>query len=180
MRYHRYPSGSEYQTWPVPPEWNLRRGVLTDGGRVIASTAECPLFVAPYSLPFSGAVTRDELVAHTFTNPAKPDAYCYERGIAADARRRLAEWRISIPHERLQALSAGPFQIEIDVDTRPGHLLIAELSHPGRSGNWFTLLAHYCHTAQANDGLAGVAVMLSVMERVKQQHPARGTATRRS
>jgi aminopeptidase-like protein len=169
---HEFASGTDYQTWPVPPEWNLRSGSVRDhADRVIASTDESSLFVAPYSMPFSGSVTRDELIAHTLSNPARPDAYCYEHRIAADARRRLAEWRITMPHERLQALGDGPFRVEIDVETRSGHLLIAELAHPGRSGHWFTLLSHYCHPAQANDGLAGVAVMLEALDRIKRKHP---------
>lgn len=173
MTVHEFPTGTEYQTWPVPPEWNLKSGSVKDEtGRVIASTEESALFVAPYSIPFSGSVTRDELIAHTFSNPSRPDAYCYEHRIAADARRRLAEWRITMPHERLQALSAGPFHVEIDVETRPGNLLIAELTHSGTSGHWFTLLSHYCHPAQANDGIAGVAVMLEAIDRIKRRHPS--------
>ena len=49
---------------------------------MIASYDERPLFLAPYSLPFSGLVTRDELIQHTFSNPAKPDAFCYEFRLA--------------------------------------------------------------------------------------------------
>jgi aminopeptidase-like protein len=168
---HQYPTDSEYQTWPAPPEWNVRKAVLSDGERVIASYDECPLFLAPYSLPFSGLVTRDELIEHTFTNPQKPDAFCYEFRLAYNYQRRLKEWRISLPYERLQTLSEGPFHVDIDVEIGPGNMLIAELAHPGRSGSWFTFLAHYCHVAQANDGLAGVAVMLEVMDRIMRSHP---------
>lgn len=169
---HRFPTGGDHQTWTVPPEWNVRSAVLRDGARVIASYDESPFFLAPYSLPFSGTVTRDDLLQHTFTNPSKPDAFCYEHRVGANSQRRLQEWRISLPYDRVMALPAGPFQLEIDVEVRPGNLLIAEVSHPGASGDWFTLLAHYCHPAQANDGLAGVAIMLEVMDRVRRRHPA--------
>jgi len=50
-------------------------------------------------------------------------------------------------------------------------MLIGEYSHTGSSGSWFTFLAHYCHIAQANDGLAGVAVMLEVVDRIKKAYP---------
>ena len=168
---HEYPTGSEYQTWPIPPEWNVRRAVLSDGGRVVASYDESPLFLAPYSMPFSGTVTREELVRHTFTNPQKPDAFCYEFRLAYNYQRRLKEWRISLPHERLEALGDGPFHVEIDVEVAPGRMIVGEHAHPGASGSWFTFLAHYCHVGQVNDGIAGVAVMLEVIERIKRKHP---------
>jgi aminopeptidase-like protein len=168
---HRYPTDSEYQTWPIPPEWNVRKAVLSDGERVVASYDECPLFLAPYSLPFSGWVTRDELIKHTFSNPEKPDAFCYEFRVAYNYQRRLKEWRISLPHDRVLALSDGPFHVDIDVEISPGNMVIAELAHRGSSGSWFTFLAHYCHVAQANDGLAGVAVMLETMDRAMRAHP---------
>lgn len=168
---HRYPTGGEYQTWPIPPEWNVRKATLYDGERMIASYEESPLFVAPYSLPFCGTVTRDELISHTFSNPRQPDAFCYEFRLAYNYQRRLKEWRISLPHARLEALPSGPFKVEIDVEVRPGSMLVAESAHPGSSGSWFTLLAHYCHVGQANDGLAGVAVMLEAIDRIRRLYP---------
>jgi aminopeptidase-like protein len=169
---HRYASGEEFQTWMVPPEWNVRSARLLEAGYVVASYDESPLFVAPYSLPFSGTVSREELVAHTFTNPAKPDVFCYEYRLAYDYQRRLNEWRLSLPHSRLERLGRGPFHVEIDVQTRPGHMLIGESSHPGSSGQWFMFLAHYCHIGQANDGLAGVVIMLEAMDRIRRALPA--------
>jgi aminopeptidase-like protein len=168
---HQFPTDSEYQTWIIPPEWNVRKAILSDGKKVVASYEESPLFLAPYSIPFSGMVTRDELIEHTFTNPDKPEAFCYEFRLACNYQRRLKEWRISLPYQRLLSLSEGPFFIDIDVEIRPGNMLIAEYMHPGRSGYWVSLLAHYCHIAQANDGLAGVAVMLEVIDRIKQSYP---------
>ena len=168
---HKYPTGNEYQTWPIPPEWNVKKAVLLDGSKVIASYDESPLFLAPYSISFSGEVTRDELIEHTFTNPSMPDAFCYEFRLAYNYQRRLKEWRVTLPHDRLKGLSKGPFQVDIEVETKPGNLIVAESAHPGSSGYWFTFLAHYCHVAQANDGLAGVAVMLEAIKKIKKKYP---------
>lgn len=171
IKLHKYPTGCEYQTWPIPPEWNVRKAVLKNGENVIASHDESPLFVARYSAPFSGVVTKEELVKHTFTNPAKPDAFCYEFRLAYNYQRRLNEWRIALPHDRLHALPDGDYRVEIDVEIKPGEMIVAESAHPGSSGHWFTFLAHYCHVAQANDGLAGVAVMLEAVERIRRKYP---------
>ena len=168
---HSFASGTEHQTWPIPPEWNVKHAVLSDHSGVIASYEESPLFLAPYSQSFCGQVSREELLAHTMTNPGQPGAFSYEFRLAYNFQRRLKEWRITLPHARAPQLGAGPFQVDIDVEVRPGHMLIGESSHPGASGHWFTFLAHYCHVAQANDGLAGVVAMLELIERIKRAHP---------
>jgi aminopeptidase-like protein/RimJ/RimL family protein N-acetyltransferase len=166
-----YESGTEHQTWVIPAEWEAVGAVLYEGCAVVASQDECRLFVAPYSLPFSGLVSRDELIEHTFTNPAAPDAFCYEFRLAYDFMRRLKDWRIALPYERVQRLGPGPFRLEIDVRTQPGAMRIAEGIHPGSSGSWFYLLSHYCHIGQVNDGIAGVAVMLEVFDAIRRRHP---------
>jgi aminopeptidase-like protein len=171
IKLHKYPTGNEYQTWPIPPEWNVKNATLKCGDKIIASHDESPLFVARYSLPFSGTVSKQELVKHVFTNPGRPDAFCYEFRLAYNYQRRLAEWRLALPHDRLMSLPEAEYHVDIDVEIKPGNMLVAESAHEGSSGHWFTFLAHYCHVAQANDGLAGVAVMLEAVERIRRKHP---------
>lgn len=166
-----FPSGSEYATWSIPLSWRARRAVLSDGNGTIASLDESPLFLAPYSCAFSGWITKKQLLKHILTSPQLPDAFAYEFRVAYDFRRRLNEWRISIPHNRLLALGEGPFFVEIDVETEQSAMHVGVGSHPGSSGYWFTFLAHYCHVGQANDGLSGVAIMLEVFRRVQRDFP---------
>jgi aminopeptidase-like protein len=168
---HRYASGEEFDTWIVPPEWNLRSAALFEGDVLVASHEQSPLFVAPYSLPFSGSVSRELLLERTFTNPAAPDAFCYEFRLAYNFQRRLREWRLALPYERLQRLGDGPFRVEIDVEIKPGSMLVGESAHEGRSGAWFNLLSHYCHIGQVNDGIAGVAVMMEALRRIRRAWP---------
>lgn len=170
IRMHSFPSGEEYQTWPIPPEWNVVRAELKDGDEVIANYEECMLFLAPYSKSFTGMVSKNELMQHTYTNPEKPDSFLYEFRLAYNYQMRLQDWRITLPYERVEKLSDGPFQVDIKVETKPGEMLIAESSSTGSEGYWFTFLAHYCHIAQANDGLAGVAVMFETVKRIKQKY----------
>jgi len=166
-----YPAGTEYQTWQIPQEWNPVKAELLEGKKVIASYEESPLFLAPYSRSFSGWVNKEDLLNHILTNPSIPDAFCYEFRLAYDYNRRLKEWRISVPFERVQALSEGPFYVNIEVETRDGSMLIGEYSHEGSGGSWVMFLAHYCHIGQANDGLAGVAVVLEAVRRIRQKYP---------
>ena len=171
LHLHRFPTGNEYQTWPIPPEWNVIKAILKDGDKVIASYDESMLFLAPYSTSFTGTISKNELIEHIYTKPEKPDSFLYEFRLAYNSQMRLKDWRITLPYERVEALSGGPFYVDIKVETKPGEMLIAETSHAGSDSSWFTFLSHYCHIAQANDGLAGVAVMFETIKRIKQKYP---------
>lgn len=172
LKLHKYPTGSEYQTWVIPPEWNVIKGQLTVDDKVIASHDESPLFVARYSLPFNGVISKEELLGHAFTYPNHPEAYGYEFRLAYNYQRRLKDWRISVPYSRLQSIpETSKIHVEIEVETKPGNMIIGESSHVGSGEFIFVMLAHYCHVAQANDGLAGVAVMLEAIQKIKEKYP---------
>ena len=168
---HRYPSGSEYGTWNIPDEWNVIKAELTDGERVLASYADHPLFLAPYSCAFTGWVGREELMAHVETAPNTPDAFSYAYRLSSDYRRRLKEWIITLPHNMALELDQSQYFVDIQVETKPGNMLVGESTLQGRDNYTFAFLTHLCHPGQANDGLAGVAVGVEVMKRLKQEFP---------
>ena len=168
---HKYPTNTDCETWIIPPEWNVNYATLKLNGELIASYDDSMLFLAPYSTSFSGIVSKEELVKHTFTNPKVPDAFCYEHRLAYDFKRRLKEWRITLPYNLIQELpDDGEFEVDISVEVKDGNMLVAELENPGESDFSFTFLSHYCHIAQANDGIAGGAVMLEVMDQIKRRY----------
>jgi len=171
IKVHKYPTNSDCQTWVIPPEWNVNYATLKLNGKLIASYDDSMLFLAPYSASFSGTISKQELINHTFTNSNVPDAFCYEHRLAYDFQRRLKEWRITLPYSLIQALpDDGEFEVDISVEVKDGNMLVAELENPGESEFCFTLLSHYCHVAQANDGIAGGAVMLEVMNQIKKKY----------
>ncbi len=167
---HEYNTGTEHQTWIVPPEWNVIKAALYLDDKVVASYDESPLFLAPYSIPFSGNISKQDLIDHTYTNPDRPDSFCYEFRLAYDYQRRLKEWRLALPHNRLKNLPEGNYKIDIDVEIKDGQLKIGEYSQLRDGAPNFFFLAHYCHPAQANDGLAGVVVMLETVKRIKEKY----------
>lgn len=170
---HRYPSGEEYGTWVIPPQWNVQKAVLSDGNEVIASYADHPLFLAPYSRSFTGWVSRDELLKHVCSTSERPDSFLYEYRLAYNFQRRLKDWAISLPHSFVQKLNKTRYFIDIQVETKPGHMLVGESTISGRHEYTFAFLTHLCHPGQANDGLAGVAVGVEVMKRLEKEFPAR-------
>jgi len=171
LKLHRYPTDGEYGTWIIPPQWDVKKAVLSDGSKIIASYDDHPLFLAPYSHSFTGWVSREELLKHVRSNPERPETYTYEYRLAYDFQRRLKEWIISLPHSLVQALDNSYYLVDIQVETTPGHMLVGESILTGQNDYTFSLLTHLCHTGQANDGLAGVAVGVEVMKQLQKEFP---------
>lgn len=153
---YRYPTGKEYGTWIVPPSWNVREATLSDGEKKLASYQDHVLFVAPYSMPFEGWVTRQELLEHLFVSNAIEEAFAYQHRVAYDFQKRLKRWELSLPKKLVSGLTKERYYVKIDVDVRPGTLNALEFTAPGREETCVAFLAHLCHPGQANDGLSGV------------------------
>lgn len=168
---HRYPSGTEYGTWVIPPQWDVKKALLSDGEQVIASVQDHPLFLAPYSSSFTGWISREELLRHTRSKPETPEAFSYEFRFAYDFRKRLSDWAITLPHRIVEDLQRPRYFVDIQVETSPGEMLVGESRIRGETDTTFAFLTHLCHSGQANDGLAGVAAGVELMRRVKKEFP---------
>jgi aminopeptidase-like protein len=168
---HEFKSGSDFSTWVVPPEWNVNKAALYKNGKKIYGYKDSNLFLAPYSVPFKGKISKKDLIEHTLINSKMPDSLSYEFRLAYDFKRRLKEWRITLPLNLLESLPDGLYDIEIDVNIKPGSLKIVEGTHKGLEESTFIFLSHYCHPGQLNDGLAGVLIMFEVLKRIKKRYP---------
>lgn len=166
---HRYPTAREYGTWVIPLQWDVKKAVLSDENKVIASYKDHPLFLAPYSCAFTGWINREELLEHIRSNPEVPDAFSYEYRLMGHFRKRLVDWVISLPYTLLQQLDRSRYFVEIEIDTRPGNMLVGESLIRGQYDYTFAFLTHLCHPGQANDGLTGVAVGVEVMKRLRRE-----------
>lgn len=166
---HRFPTGREYGTWIIPPQWDVRKAVLLDENTTIASYDDHPLFLAPYSCGFKGRVTKEELLKHVRSDPGAPDAFSYEFRLAHHFQKQLTDWIITLPHSVVRRLNKSHYFLEIDVETTAGNLLVGESLIRGQYDYTFALLTHLCHPGQANDGLTGVAVGVEVMKRLRAE-----------
>ncbi len=174
LRY-RYPSGAEYGSWIVPPSWNVREAFLSDGERKIASYQDHVLFLAPYSMPFEGWVTHEELVRdHMIVSDRFDDAFAYQHRLACDFQKRLRQWQISLPRSTLASLNRERYFVKIDVEVKPGALNVLEYTAQGQEDTSVAFLAHLCHPGQANDGLSGVIAGAALIRRL-QARPHRFT-----
>lgn len=167
---YKYHTGEDHGTWVVPPKWDIKEGWLKDKtGTVIASYAGHPLFVSPYSKPVHLTLTKQELLAHTVTEPKQPDAFVFNWRYAADARLRLKDWGISLPYNVINQLDDGPFELFIDVDVCDGDMLVGEIVVQGESDDTIVFIANYCHPGQVNDSFSGLAMFMKVMHSLAQQ-----------
>ncbi len=169
LKIHKYPTGKDYSTWEIPPQWDVEEAYLSDGDNIIASYEEHPLFLAPYSIDFDGWVTKEQLMENTTTKHDCPDHFFYQHRIAANYKLRLKKWGISLPFNRVKALNKDKYYLKIKTKVSDGHLMIGESFLPGKQNKIFSLLSHLCHSGQANDGLAGIAACVEIMRRLKKR-----------
>ena len=148
----RFPSGEDCGSWTSPPEWQARTGRLTGpDGEVVADVADHVLHLYPYSPPFSGTVTLDELQPHLMSNPNRPDAipFFYRN----QYRHWDTEWGFAIPHAVRENLKPGDYTVEIDTAFTPGWMYMAEQVCNGEHPDSVLMVGHFDHPAMCNDGL---------------------------
>ena len=169
IKINRYPTGGDYDTWLIPPQWDVVEAYLSDGENILASYEDHPLFLAPYSKNLEGWVSKEDLLKHTIFDKNNPDSYFYQHRLAANFQLRLKDWGISLPYNVVKNLDKEKYFVKIEVQISSGNLCVGEALLPGVVNKKIALLGHLCHPGQANDGLAGVGCGLEVMRRLIEQ-----------
>jgi aminopeptidase-like protein len=71
---HEICSDTAVFDWTIPKEWNIRDAYIKNAnGEKLVDFQKCNLHVLNYSLPINKKVSFDELKAHAFTLPERPD-----------------------------------------------------------------------------------------------------------
>src|SRR5688572_21357795 len=159
-----YPCGSAAWTWTIPPRWELNRAVVrTLDGRVVLDSDDHHLHCVNYSQPFRGRVSREELLAHLHSYPARPHAipfkfYFYDE-----------KWGLCLQHERVRALTDDEYDVEIDCAFEDGEFKVLSALLPGEHPEEFLLCANICHPTQANDSLTGLVTSVDIFARLAQR-----------
>jgi len=157
---HAFPCGSAAFTWFVPPRWVVRDARITADGVTLVDAADHPLHLVTHSMAFSGRVSRDELLEHLHTDPARPDDIPYVY------RFYTPRWGFCVPHASLDRFTAAHYDVVVDTELQPdGSLTVGELTLPGRSNRTIVLSAHLDHPGQFEDGLCGVVALLELIRR---------------
>lgn len=158
----RFHSGETFNGWMVPDNWRVCRAKLfRDGVEVFDGTAHT-LGVGYYSRSFTGDLDWEDLVPRLVTNPALPDAYMFH--CMWQYRPWDADWRLVIPHAVYRTLGPGRYHVDLQTEYAPGEMLVAHSHKAGRSGKTIVFNSNSCHPHMANDGFAGTAVLIRLMQ----------------
>ncbi len=162
-RVHWYAPGTVWNWWVVPPRWSVRDFQLTGpDGRVIATAADHPLTVCPYSAAVDAEMDRDELLRHVVSRPDLPDAYSF--AFRQMYRHWEADWAIALPHAVVRGLPPGRYRVRIDARRDDAPMPVFEYHLPGRSSRTVYIAAHLDHPGQVNDSLSGCVAALQIVE----------------
>jgi len=157
---HEYPAGMEREDWIVPRSWEVKTGIMKDEkGKVIASTDESLLFVAPYSEPIEGWFTKDEIASHLMTRKDVPDLFLLQHRNTYDYQ--LVDWGITLPYNRWIELPEERYFIKIDVKWGDGSMKLGEYTLPGRRDEIICICAHIDELC--NDDLSGCILGMEIM-----------------
>lgn len=158
------PSGTQVFDWTIPKEWNIRKAYLKGpGGECIADFRDCNLHVLNYSVPIHATLPLTELKPHLFTIPEQPERIPYRTSYYKE------NWGFCLPHNRMQSLEEGLYEVCIDSSLEDGHLTYAECYLPGESDDEVLFSCHACHPSLANDNLSGVAVATALAAFLKNR-----------
>jgi aminopeptidase-like protein len=146
-------SGTPVFDWTVPKEWNVRDAYIKDAaGRRVVDFQQNSLHVLNYSTSMHTKLPLNELNAHLFTLPNRPDWIPYRTSYYKP------EWGFCLTHKQLLALTEDEYEICIDTTLEDGHLTYGECYLPGRSSDEVLISVHACHPSLANDNLSGLSV----------------------
>ena len=158
----RYPSGSSFNGWEVPNLWQVEKATISKGGKLLFEGTAHPMAVASYSRSFRGELDLEELKPHLVTSPGLPEAFIWHS--MWQYRPWNPDWAFSVPYETYKELEPGSYQVDLVTSYEPGEMLVAEYEHRGSSDRTIVFNAHTCHPHQANDDLAGVAVLVRLFQ----------------
>ena len=162
LQMFRVASGETYNGWVVPQNWRVKRAkLLRDGVEVFDGTAHT-LGVGYYSKSFTGEIDWAELEPRLVSNPALPDGYMFH--CMWQYRPWDADWRLSMPHRVRATLGSGRYRVELETEYEAGEMLVAHCHKAGRSDETIVFNSNNCHPHMANDGFAGTAVLIRLMQ----------------
>ncbi len=159
LEVHELPTGTKVLDWTVPREWNPRAAWIRDpAGVPIVDFAGHNLHLVGYSVPVHRRLSLNELRPHLHSLPEQPDLIPYRTSYYEEA------WGFCLPHELLESLPDGEYEVFIDASLEDGSMTWGECLLPGSSPEEVLISSHVCHPQLANDNLSGIAVAVHLAE----------------
>ncbi len=166
LKIHKIPTGKKCWTWTIPAKWSVKEAYIQDSsGKKIVDMKNHGLHVLSYSLPVNKTVTKEELLKHLHTRPNMPNAIPYE------FKYYERDWGFCMAHNKLGELKDKTYKVVIDSKDEKGDLKVGEFTIKGKTKETIVVVAHLCHPFQANDDLAGVAVLVEIAKEFAKKKP---------
>jgi aminopeptidase-like protein len=157
-----YASGDKYNGWQVPNNWRVNRAKLFREDNEVFDFTVNTLGVGYYSKSFTGELDWKDLLPHLVTNPNLPDAFMFH--CMWQYRPWDADWRLVMPYTVFRNLAPGRYRVELETEYEQGEMLVAQCHKAGRSPKTIVFNSNNCHPHMANDGFAGTAVLIRLMQ----------------
>jgi aminopeptidase-like protein len=156
------PTGTQVFDWTVPKEWNIRDAYVKNvkGDRVI-DFQKSNLHVVNYSVPVRRRMALAELKEHLFTLPKHPEWIPYRTSYYKES------WGFCLSENQLVGMKDEEYEVCIDSTLEDGHLTYGEYFLQGETRDEVLISCHACHPSLCNDNLSGIALAVSLAQRMK-------------
>ncbi len=150
---HEVPTGTTVFDWTVPKEWNIKDAYVKNlKGEKIIDFNKSNLHVVNYSVPVNKKMPLNDLKAHLFTLPERPDWIPYRTSYYKES------WGFCLSHNQFLELQDEEYEVCIDASLDPGHLTYGEYYLKGEKPDEVLISCHTCHPSLCNDNLSGMAL----------------------
>src|SRR5271157_4409308 len=161
------PSSREHNGWVIPPSWDVEEARIVKNGRTVYDGAAHPMGVIGLSQSFSGTVSLEYLRRHLYYDHRDDDSipFHYRQQFRSWSR----DWGFCVPKRLFDQLAPGDYEVVIRTAEAPGAVKILEYKHQGSLDFTIVLGGNLDHAGVANDGLAGAAVGVEVLRRLRDR-----------
>ena len=158
------PSGTAVFDWIIPEEWNVNEAWIRDAsGREILNFHNQNLHVVGYSQSVHELISLEDLRERLFSIPEQPELIPYRTSYY----RRT--WGFCLPHQLLERLDDGEYEVFIDSTLEKGGLTYGELFLEGETTDEVLVSSHICHPSLANDNLSGIVVAAMLYKEIARR-----------
>lgn len=156
------PTGTQVFDWTVPKEWNIRDAYVKNAkGERVIDFQKSNLHLVNYSVPVRRRMGLAELKEHLFTLPKHPDWIPYRTSYYKES------WGFCLTEKQLAEMKDEQYEACVDSTLEDGHLTYGEYYLPGETRDEVLISCHVCHPSLCNDNLSGIALAVSLAQRLK-------------
>ena len=162
-------SGDECFSWIIPQAWNVKCGILENiSGEKIIDFQNNPLHLIQYSNSFKGKIHFEQLEKHLFYSKENPNdiPFIYRKQYEYE---KDESWGFALSYNTFKNLDKNEeYFVNIQVEFEKSEIPVLDLFIPGKREETVFFAAHSCHTAQVNDGIVNIALLIKLFEWIKE------------